>query len=442
MMPESSSRSPRLRTQLHAAARVGVAVRAGVSLPEALQRATRGLSTADRGAVQDISYRTMRRRGSADALLALLAERTPADMVRELLVSALALVTDPDPPYAEHVLVDQAVEAVPAKARGFVNAILRRCLRERGALDGALAFDPVARYNYPRWWIDEVRRTYPEPWEALLEAGNRPPPMTLRVNRRRASLESVQARFAHAQVQARAMPLPSMRHDMPGFESDDALVLERARPVAELPGFREGWWSVQDAGAQSAAPLLDARDGMRVLDACAAPGGKATHILERADCRLLALDSDAARLARVRENLERLGLSAELRAGDAARPDEWWDGEPFDRILADVPCTASGIVRRHPDIRWLRRHEDIDQLATTAARILEALWRLLKPDGTMLFATCSIFVQEGETQVRRFLARHPDAIRLAAPGQLLPTHTDALDHDGFFYARVAKRAGH
>ncbi len=425
-----------LAAQLRAAALAVGSVRSGTALPKALAQASRNIpSPGARGAIQDIAYRTMRRRGSADALLARLVERQPADPIRELLVCALALLTDAQPAYTEHALVDQAVEAAPMRARGLVNAVLRRCQRERASLDAVLRTDPVAHYNYPRWWIDEVRRSCPSTWEAVLEVGNRPGPMTLRVNRRRSDRATVLAALADAGLVAHALD-----HIGDAWPTPDAVRLDTPRPVRDLPGFAQGWWSVQDAGAQLAAPLLDVHDGMRVLDACAAPGGKTCHVLERADCEMLALDSDAARLDRINENLERLGLSAQVRSGDAARVDDWWDGRPFDRVLADVPCTASGIVRRHADIRWLRRRGDIDQLATTAARILDALWRVLRPDGTMLFATCSVFVQEGEAQVQRFLARHPDAIRLDAPGQLLPTDSNALDHDGFFYARVAKRS--
>jgi 16S rRNA (cytosine967-C5)-methyltransferase len=422
-----------LAAQLQMAAAACAAVRQGTALPQALTKAARGIAPGPRGAVQDIAYRSMRQRGLADALLARLVDRAPAEAVRELLVCALAQLADPEPPYSAHALVDQAVEAAPQRAKGFVNAVLRRYLREGADLRAALAGDVVARRNFPAWWVELLQRDHPVHWQDILAASQRPGPMTLRVNRRRATREQVLAAFADADLQAHAVA------GIGAWPTPDAVVLDTPRAVQALPGFADGWWSVQDAGAQLAAPLLAVEPGMRVLDACAAPGGKTGHLLEGADCELLALDADAARLTRVEENLRRLGLSAELRAADAARIDDWWDGREFDRILADVPCTASGIVRRHPDIRWLRRRSDIDQLATTAATILDALWRVLKPDGTMLFATCSVFVQESETQAQHFLARHPDAVRLEAPGQLLPADTDALDHDGFFYARVAKR---
>jgi 16S rRNA (cytosine967-C5)-methyltransferase len=213
-----------------------------------------------------------------------------------------------------------------------------------------------------------------------------------------------------------------------------------AKPVAVglIPGFEAGLVSVQDAGAQLAAPLLDVQDGMRVLDACAAPGGKTCHILELADAELTAVDADPKRLLRVEENLQRLGLSATLKAFEA-QTRVWWDGQPFDRILADVPCTASGIVRRHPDIRWLRRKGDALQLATLSAKILDNLWQMLRPNGKLLFVTCSLWPQESEAQAAAFAVRH-GAIRLDAPGQLLPTGGAGQDHDGLFYALFQKNA--
>jgi len=215
-----------------------------------------------------------------------------------------------------------------------------------------------------------------------------------------------------------------------------AVRLAQAVNVAQIPGFFDGLVSVQDAGAQLAAPLLDVRDGMRVLDACAAPGGKSGHILECADVDLTALDADARRLVRVEQNLQRLGLAATVKAG-AAEATDWWDGRPYDRILADVPCTASGIVRRHPDIRWLRRKSDTHQLATLSSKILDNLWQMLRPDGKLLFVTCSLWPQESEAQAAAFAVRH-GAIRLDAPGQLLPRSGVGQDHDGLFYALFHK----
>jgi 16S rRNA (cytosine967-C5)-methyltransferase len=282
-----------------------------------------------------------------------------------------------------------------------------------------------AQWNYPAWWIDATAAAYPREWQAILEAGNKLPPLSLRVNRRKTSVEDYLHTLTQNGIAATRIGPSAVR-------------LQRPLPVAQIPGFDAGMASVQDAGAQLAAPLLDLHDGMRVLDACAAPGGKTGHILESATLDLLALDSDEKRLARIEENLQRLQLHATLKTGDASRRD-WWDGQAFDRILADVPCTASGIVRRHPDIRWLRRKDDAAQLATLSARILDNLWQMLRPDGKLLFVTCSIWPQESEMQAAAFAVRN-NAIRLPAPGQLLPGASAEQDHDGLFYALFQKPA--
>jgi 16S rRNA (cytosine967-C5)-methyltransferase len=347
-----------------------------------------------------------------------------------LLCCATSLTDAPDatPPYQDFTVVDQAVAAAAAhpdmaRAKGMVNAVLRRLLRERGSLTAAVLEQEPARWNYPQWWIDSLREAYPQDWQAILEAGNRAPPMTLRVNQRRTSVAAYLELLAGAGLSARTIGASAIRLDKPV-------------PVQALPGFAEGLVSVQDAAAQLAGPLLDVQDGMRVLDACAAPGGKTGHLLELADLRLTALDADPQRLARVRENLERLGLSAQLMPAHA-EASQWWGGEQFDRILADVPCTASGVVRRHPDIRWLRRKSDTYQLATLSRQILDNLWQMLKPNGKLLFVTCSLWPQESEAQAAAFAARH-HAIRLPAPGQLLPGADGTLDQDGLFYALFQK----
>ncbi|HET7160145.1 MAG TPA: 16S rRNA (cytosine(967)-C(5))-methyltransferase RsmB, partial [Burkholderiales bacterium] len=278
---------------------------------------------------------------------------------------------------------------------------------------------------------DKLRMQYPDHFSQILEAGNRHPPLTVRVNRRRASAAQYLARLKDAGIDARAL-------------GGDAVMFERPVPVDQIPGFHEGQVSVQDAAAQYAATLLDAAPGMRVLDACAAPGGKSAHILEREDVELTALDHDPARLARVQSNLTRLNLSAQLICGDAATPASWWDAKPYARILADVPCSASGVVRRHPDIKWLRRPSDIEGFANQQRAILDALWQLLAADGKLVYATCSVFREENDEQIEHFLARHRDARRLRLPaphtqaqpiaGQILPDE----QHDGFFYALLQK----
>jgi 16S rRNA (cytosine967-C5)-methyltransferase len=264
---------------------------------------------------------------------------------------------------------------------------------------------------------------YPDNWAAILKSGNTTPPLVLRVNQRKTTPESYLARLQKANMKATLV-------------GPYAVMLSTPVPVFQIPGFDEGLVSVQDAAAQHAAPLLDLHDGMQVLDACAAPGGKTGHILEAADVRVTALDNDAQRLERIRENMQRLELHATIRQGDARKQD-WWDGTPFDRILADVPCTASGIVRRHPDIKWLRKKTDIQQLAALSAQILDNLWQMLRPNGKLLFVTCSVWPKESEMQAAAFAARH-HATRLSALGQLLPVTGLQANHDGFFYALFQK----
>ena len=348
-----------------------------------------------------------------------------------------------DAPYAPHTLVDQAVAAMNQRARhsaGFVNAVLRRFLRERVALVETALRDPLARHNHPAWWVERLQRDWPAQWEAILEADNRHPPMTLRVNARR-GVDA--AGYAARLAQAGRVALVA---------GPQAVTLAQPCPVSELPGFADGDVSVQDAAAQRAAPLLLGADlpGRRVLDACAAPGGKTAHLLELADLDLLALDSDPARLARVGDTLARLGLGARTVAADAAMPAAWWDGTPFDAILLDAPCSASGIVRRHPDVRWLRRATDIAALAALQARLLDALWPLLRPGGALLYCTCSVFRDEGQGQIDAFLQRQPDAravVHPPSPGHLLPLPDNGLEPlaheisaaaDGFFYALMSK----
>ena len=412
---------------LAGSARALANVEAGQALPRALGDVFRmqGITATSRGAIQDLAFRSMRRWGTARALLSLLADKPPSlPRLHALLCSALALLSDDDPPYPAHTLVSQAVDACAAdselaRAKGMVNAVLRRFLREREALMASVRHDDEARLNYPDWWITAMRAAWPQQADAVLAAGNVQPPLTLRVNQRKTSVENFLKMLAEANIAATASGAHGVQ-------------LMRALPVTQIPGFAQGYASVQDAAAQLAAPLMDLQQGMRVLDACAAPGGKTGHMLELADVEVLALDQDADRLSRVGDNLKRLSLSAELKQGDASARD-WWDGQLFDRILADVPCTASGIVRRHPDIRWLRRPEDSHQLAQLSAAILDNLWALLKPGGKLLLVTCSVWPEESELQARAFSNRHT-AVRLPAPGQLLPVADGSKDHDGLFYA--------
>lgn len=381
-----------------------------------------------RGAVMDMVYGTLRRYGRGDALVDMLAHRgTPDPAIRALLLCALGAIETGA--YAEHVAVDQAVRACielrKPSAKSFVNALLRSFLRQRSALVRRIDLDPVAKAMHPAWWIEVLRDSYPQDWEAILQAGNQHPPMGLRVNRRRIATGDYLARLTAESMMATRI-------------GESALLLAQPVPVERLPGFAQGEVSVQDAGAQHAAEYLDLRQGQRILDACAAPGGKAGHILECADVELLALDVEPARCERVRQNLARLGLSAAVRTADCARPDTWWDGRAFDRILADVPCSASGIVRRNPDIKWLRRPGDPARFAADQGRMLDALWRVLAPGGKLLYATCSVFPEENEAVAEAFCARQPAARRLdlpaRRPAQLLP----GAENDGFFFALLQK----
>ncbi len=379
-----------------------------------------------RPAARDLALTTLRDHGRGDFFLARLLERPLKDKAaRALLLVALARLERR--PTDAHTLVDQAVEAAAKPFKKLTNAILRNFQRRRAELIAAAEADEVAHWRHPRWWLALLREAYPERWREIAANGNAHPPMMLRLNARcRVTSAEFLAQLAEAGGAGRAL-------------DETAILLETPLPVERLPGFQEGCVSVQDWGAQRAARLLDARDGMRVLDACAAPGGKAAHLLELADLELTALEVDALRARRIEENLARLHLAATVKIGDARKPADWWDGRPFERILADVPCSASGVVRRHPDIKWLRRPEDVAGFAQTQAAILDALWPLMAPGGKMLYCTCSVFPAENGGQVRAFLARHPDARRLPTGGseeelQLLPSAT----HDGFYYALLEK----
>jgi 16S rRNA (cytosine967-C5)-methyltransferase len=335
--------------------------------------------------------------------------------------------------------VAATVEAARALRReryaGVVNAVLRRWQRERETLLHRLDADATTRHAFPRWLLDAIARDWPGDAEAILVASNVPATPTLRINRRRGNRESLLARLEAAGHAAQASPWLA-----------DAVTLDAHADITRLPGFAEGAFSVQDGAAQLAADLLDARGGMRVLDACAAPGGKAAHVLERIDVELLALDIHAARLARVGENFMRLGLAGKLVAADAAaEPGSWWDGRPFDRILLDAPCSATGVIRRHPDIKLHRRAGDIAPLAATQGSLLARLWPMLAPGGRLLYATCSLLREENEQVVGDFLAAHGDA-HACMPGQARGRATGAgwqllpgIDGvDGMFYAVLDK----
>jgi 16S rRNA (cytosine967-C5)-methyltransferase len=409
----------------------------GRSLDTALAgalRAQSGLSEQQRAATRDLCFGTLRWLGEIDAVLtALLENPLRDDRLRALLRVGIYQLAHTKA--ATHAVVNHAVLAcerlgLPA-AKTLTNAVLRNFLRRRTALlEGARASD-VARFSHPQWWIDKLREQYPEHYSGMLAAANRHPPLTLRVNRRRATVHAYLSLLAEHHIAARVT-------------GESAVTLDKPRPVERIPGFSDGLVSVQDGAAQCAAPMLDIASGQRVLDACAAPGGKASHLLELADVELVALDTDDQRLQRVRANFSRLGLDGVIVCGDASDPSAWWDGRAFDRILADVPCSASGVVRRHPDIKWLRRPGDIARFALRQQRILDALWQLLVRGGKLLYATCSLFGEENQGQITAFLERHGDAVSIAIPGaqprieDLAGLYLPDEWHDGFFYALLGK----
>lgn len=431
---------PALWRQLQAAASVLRAQRAGQSGSVALE----AVDPVLRPGVQSLAFAVWRNLGRAMALRAVLATKPPPAAVDALLCVTLALCWDAaNAPYDEFTLVNQAVEAAKRDTRtagqaAFVNACLRRFLRERAQLVAQTDDLPQAQWNHPAWWIQRLQAEQPQRWQAILQASNTQAPLTLRVNLRQTSLAAFAQALAEAGMAARTV-------------APATVYLERAVSVARLPGYAQGWFSVQDAAAQRAAPLL--LEGLalgpqaRVLDACAAPGGKTGHLLEITSAQVTALEYEPARVPRIHANLQRLGLQAQVLTGDAGDPAAWWDGQLFDAVLLDAPCTASGIVRRHPDVRWLRREADIGQLAQSQKRLMDALWPLLRAGGRMLYCTCSVFAQEGPQQVQGFLARHSDARALPADGSLWPQSggaspivldNAAYDHDGFFYGLLEK----
>lgn len=394
-----------------------------------------------KGAAADLSYGTLRFYGEIDTYLKQLLEKPLTDerLHAVLLVAIYQLLHDKADAFT---VVNQAVHAVSqlkrpmAKswAKGLVNAILRNFLRQKEELNVQSKTNEVATYSYPQWWINKLKTQYSEHWQNILAIGNQHPPMTLRVNTQKVSVQDYLQLLARQEVEASHL---------------GAQAVELKKPIAvdKIPGFTDGVVSVQDYGAQLAAQLLDVQANMRVLDACCAPGGKTGHILELAEVQMTALDSDETRLQRVQSNLDRLNLKASLLVGDAASTD-WYDDKPFDRILADVPCTASGIVRRHVDIKWLRRESDVASFVAQQSKILPNLWQMLAKGGQLLYVTCSVFDEENQRQIDQFLKNHTDASQLPLDaalnnpqanithinGQLIPSNA----HDGFFYALLQK----
>lgn len=426
-----------------AASRVVHAVRGrGQSLADAIQGIPPLDDERDRPLVQELSYGTLRVLPRLDAIAGMLLRKPlkseDGDLEALLLVSLYQLTSTRIP---AHAAVAAGVEAARLLGKGWaanlINALLRRFLRERQQLLARAERSARTKWLFPGWLLSRLQSAWPDQWQSIVSASNTQAPMTLRVNTRALTRADYAARLAAAGIASR-----------PTAYAPEGLTLDQPLPARQLPGLEEGLVSVQDAGAQLAAHMLGAIPGERVLDACAAPGGKTAHILElaRNDLMLTALDADSRRLERVHENLERLNLGARLLCGDASVPSPDWADAPYQRILLDVPCSATGVIRRHPDIKWLRRDADIRTLAARQARMIEAVWPLLAGGGTLLYVTCSLLPEENEQQIVAFLSRHPEALELEIDAtwgiartvgcQTLPS---AGGMDGFYYARLEKR---
>ncbi|MCP5142613.1 MAG: 16S rRNA (cytosine(967)-C(5))-methyltransferase RsmB [Chromatiales bacterium] len=411
-------------------------------LPPALARLG---DARDRGLLQELAYGTLRHQPRLAFLARQLLQKPLKERdqdIQALILLGLYQLREMRVP--EHAALsataDAAREFGKEWAVSLINAVLRNYQRGADALNAKAADDQAAQLGHPVWLLKRLREDWPEHWRGIVAHGNQSPPLTLRVNLRRGDVASYHARLAKADIESSLNP-----------HAAAALTLDRAVDVDLLPGFREGDASVQDAAAQLVPGLMNLEPGQRVLDACAAPGGKTGHLLEAADVDLLALDIDAQRTERIRENLDRLRLHADIRVGDAAAPDTWWDGKPFDRILLDAPCSGSGVIRRHPDIKVLRRAADIPSLAERQGRLLNALWPTLAPGGELLYVTCSVLNAENSAVTEAFLAHHDDAEarpidaewghaqpvgRQTLPGE----HGDDWGMDGFYFARLRKRA--
>ncbi len=460
-----------LGLEIRAAASALEAMRQGEALPSAIAEARQHLPKESWSAVQDMAYQAVRQLGLCLSLAELLNNKSPPPEVLAIQLVTLTQLIEGRRPAA--IVLDQVVEACKADinlrfSAGFLNAVMRRFLREQEALMAQAAKSEQAKFKLPSWWIDLLRRDHPQAWPQIIANSGAKSSMTLRVNQRKISLEAYGQLLAEQGMAYEVMADAPRRIDsgpassaLESFvHSTPALRLLQAVDVQQLPGWDQGLVSVQDLGAQLAAPLLQVESGMRVLDACAAPGGKAAHLLEFLDCEVTALELDPDRAERIQENFQRLGLDtlakskSNIKIGDASRPKAWWDGQLYDRILVDAPCSASGIVGRHPDIPWLRRRSDIATLSGQQGKILHALWPLLKPGGKLLLCTCSVFRDEGEYLLANLLRELRDAE--AEPlswqfrsgvdatlvdtklGHLLPTRLPYREHDGFFYARFKK----
>ncbi|HWH88846.1 MAG TPA: 16S rRNA (cytosine(967)-C(5))-methyltransferase RsmB [Pseudomonas sp.] len=427
-----------------AAAKALAAVLSGkASLNSSLPTQLDKVEDRDRGFTQDLAFGTARWQprlsALADKLLQKPFKTADADIEALLLVGLYQLLYTRVPAHAAiGETVGCADKLKKPWAKGLLNAVLRNAQRESETIFAELERDPVVRTAHPRWLQKSLKAFWPQQWEAICAANNAHPPMILRVNRRHHSRDAYLALLGEAGIAA-----------TPCVYSRDGIVLEAAADVRSLPGFAEGWISVQDEAAQLAAALLDLAPGQRVLDACCAPGGKTCHILEAepALAGVVALDLEAKRLVRVKENLARLGLSAELIAADGRDIDKWWDGKPFQRILLDAPCSATGVIRRHPDIKLTRQPEDIVALAQLQGELLDAMWKTLEVGGILLYATCSTLPTENTEVIAAFLERTPGAreLDLATAAGIKQPHGRQLlaqqgGHDGFYYAKLIKIA--
>ncbi len=430
-----------LAYQISWAAHLLVAVGEGYSLQQLFAQIR--MDEQARPNVQRLTFDALRHWGTTQFWLKKHIANPPAEWIQAVLCVALTqlLLQEEN----EFTLVNEAVLAIDNNkphAKGMVNAILRRFLREREDWLAQAQENDVAHYNHPQWWIDTLKAQYPNNWQAILHTNNSHPPMTLRVNARQHSVAQYQALLAANGHGSQVSEL-----------SPQALVLDTPCAVTALPEFSEGAVSVQDAGAQLSAQLMDIPShaaGLRVLDACAAPGGKTAHLLEQYNgIALTAIEKDPVRAQRIHDNLHRLGLSAQVLVVDANNVHQWWDGQPFERILLDAPCSASGIVRRHPDIRWLRQADDLDSLAQQQAALLRTMWKVLAVGGRLVYCTCSIFLPECDGIIETFMQHTPNAHRIYPSvltqlqqteriGQLLPNTQAARNHDGFFYAVLEK----
>ncbi|PWI31824.1 16S rRNA (cytosine(967)-C(5))-methyltransferase [Vibrio albus] len=407
----------------------------GQSLSSALPAAQQTIKPRDHALLQEICYGALRFLPRLESVAGQLMDKPLTGKQRVfhhlILVGIYQLAFMRIP---AHAAVGETVEGTKAlkgpRLRGLINAVLRNYQRNQEELDALSVSHDAGKYGHPGWLLKTLQSAYPEQWESIVEANNSKAPMWLRVNHQHHNRDDYRTLLEQEGIEATTHA-----------QATDALKLTAACDVSKLPGFEKGWVSVQDAAAQLSVDYLQPEDGELILDCCAAPGGKTAHILERTqNCRVVAIDSDESRLKRVHENLKRLNITAQVICGDARKPEQWWEGEQFDRILLDAPCSATGVIRRHPDIKWLRRAEDIAALASLQSEIIDAMWQQLKPGGTMVYATCSIMPQENREQVSAFLNRTPDARLMLSemdnPGrQILPGEDDM---DGFYYAVLHK----